>query len=239
MGVDTHICAPAIGASLGRIVASGLTLIENGLPRVAGLSLIVRPGEVIGLAADSREGEELCLGLLAGHLRPTFGVLQICGTTVHSRPSRDQLGTNLEAPPTDSTVTCGEWFEQLAAKAGCTRGEAMIRSASILADLKMRYQDGTPVAELSRQERALFALGAALVGDPPAIIVKEPLRGLDDWHSGVVRSLLDRWRLEGRAVLISADPGDLNEDDCSRLYLLKGNHVTARTRLEHVRLSVP
>jgi ABC-type multidrug transport system ATPase subunit len=225
--------ALAKGASLGRIVASGLTLIENGQPRIAGLSLTVRRGEIVGLTAESEQGADLCLGLLAGHIKPTFGVLQVCGTILRHRPPRWLLGTNLDVPPTDSKLTGGEWFEKLATEAGYRRGEARRRSASILADLDLRDKDGTPVAELSEQERALFALGAATVANPPAVIARQPLRGLDSWQSRVVRALLRRWSLANRAVLISAHPGDLNEGDCSRLYRLNDEQVTARTRLEH------
>jgi ABC-type multidrug transport system ATPase subunit len=223
-----------MNGTLGLITASGLTLIESGHPRIAGLSLTVRAGEIIGLAGGSEQEESTCLRLLAGHIRPTFGVLRLCGVPIHGTPPRFLLGTNLEAPPADRGLTGGQWLGRLAADAGYGAAEAAARADRILDGLALPGRAATQISALNAQERAMFSLGAAMVADAPVVIARQPLTGLDPWHATVVRSLLHRWRAASKAVLISADLGDLAEADCQRVYLIKNGQPMARTQVRNM-----
>jgi ABC-type multidrug transport system ATPase subunit len=63
--------------ALGHIIASGLTLVERDRVRVAGLSLTVHAGEIVGLVGEPGSGKSQCLALIGGVIEPTFGVLRL------------------------------------------------------------------------------------------------------------------------------------------------------------------
>src|SRR5215212_5957399 len=64
------------------IEVSGLTKLYDEFAAVNDLSLVVRPGEVLGLVGPNGAGKTTTLRCLAGIIPPTRGTIRVCGEDI-------------------------------------------------------------------------------------------------------------------------------------------------------------
>jgi ATP-binding cassette subfamily C protein LapB len=75
----------------GRVELSGIQLGAEHLPVFSGLSLTVESGEIIGITGESGSGKSALLALIAGHLSPDAGTVEINGIDIAAEDGRAQL----------------------------------------------------------------------------------------------------------------------------------------------------
>src|SRR4029077_18622991 len=104
--------------------ATEITVSAQGLSRnfgahtaVAGLSLELKRGEVLGLLGPNGAGKTTTMQMLTGNLAPTAGAISICGIDLWERPlaAKACIGYLPEAPPLYRELTVDEYLD-LAAK---------------------------------------------------------------------------------------------------------------------------
>jgi energy-coupling factor transport system ATP-binding protein len=99
--------------------------------------------------------------------------------------------------------------------------------AGLLAHLGLtRYRECDP-RDLSVGERQRVALAAVLAGDPQAVILDEPTRGLDYLQKEALVSLLRSLRNEGKAVVLATHDVELAAQVADRIVLLGEGEVVA------------
>ncbi len=183
------------------IEARGLTKRFGQMVAVDGLTFSVRPGEVTGFLGRNGAGKTTTLRMILGLQRPTSGTV-----TVDGRPYAD-----LVAP----LRHVGSLLDARAVQPGCTASEHLLALASSNGIDRRRVGEVLETAGLgkvARKPARSFSLGmfqrlglaAALLGDPPILVLDEPLNGLDP--EGIIwfRGLLRRMAAEGRTVLVSS-----------------------------------
>ena len=80
--------APAHGGTVAAsggepfVVASGLAMAFGGVEVLRDIDLDIRPGEVHAIIGENGAGKSTLMKILAGHLRPTRGAIQIDGQPV-------------------------------------------------------------------------------------------------------------------------------------------------------------
>jgi ABC-2 type transport system ATP-binding protein len=165
------------------------------------LSFVVRPGTVTGFLGPNGAGKSTTLRMLLGLARPTAGRALIDGRRYAelSEPLR-KVGALLEASATHGGRRAVQHLWWLAQTNRISR-------ARVLAVL-----DEVGLGDVGRARTKSFSLGmaqrlgiaAALLGDPPVLLLDEPVNGLDPegvrWLRGLVRDLA----AEGRTVLLSS-----------------------------------
>ncbi|GAA4392446.1 ATP-binding cassette domain-containing protein [Tsukamurella soli] len=168
---------------------------------VDGVTFSVRPGEVTGFLGRNGAGKSTTLRMILGLERPTSG-----SVTVDGGPYADlvaplqQVGSLLDARAVQPGATATDHLLALARSNGIGRR----RIGEVL--------DSVGLGEVARKRAGTFSLGmlqrlglaAALLGDPPILVLDEPLNGLDP--EGIIwfRGLMRRMAAEGRTVLVSS-----------------------------------
>jgi ABC-2 type transport system ATP-binding protein len=183
-------------------------------PAVAGLSLAVDAGEIVGLIGPNGAGKSTALLAIAGALAPASGQVRVEGVDLAADPlaAKRRLGLADQPPTLYEFLTVAEHVAFVAeARAGRADEEALL-SALGLTSVRDRL-----IRELSYGFRQRVGLAAALAGATRVILLDETLNGLDPYAARAARAELERRRREGAAILLSTHLLGVAERLCTRL----------------------
>jgi ABC-2 type transport system ATP-binding protein len=185
----------------GGISADGLTKRYGAVTAVDGLTFDVEPGLVTGFLGPNGAGKTTTLRMLLGLVRPTAGQALIGGRRYAGldRP-RAVVGAVLEVTGFHPGRT-GRDHLRVLARAG---GIAGARVQPVLDRTGLAGAADRRVRGYSLGMRQRLGLAAALLGDPPVLILDEPANGLDPAGVAELRDLVRGLAAEGRTVLMSS-----------------------------------
>ena len=183
------------------IEATALTKRFGHGTAVDNITFSVRSGEVTGFLGRNGAGKTTTLRMILGLDRPTSGTVTVDGQ--HYADLVDPLrrvGSLLDARAVQPSSTASDHLLALARSNGIPRS----RVGDVL--------DIVGLGKVARKHAGTFSLGmlqrlglaAALLGDPPVLVLDEPLNGLDP--EGIIwfRDLMRRMAAEGHTVLLSS-----------------------------------
>ena len=168
---------------------------------VSGLSFTVEPGRVTGFLGPNGAGKSTTMRMVLGLDHPTSGE-----ALVHGRPYAElasplrQVGALLDAQAVHGGRTAHGHLRWLAASNGIPRG----RVDEVLARVGLADAAGRRIKGFSLGMRQRLGVAAALLGDPPVLLLDEPVNGLDPEGIRWIRTLLRDLAAGGRAVLVSS-----------------------------------
>lgn len=201
---------------------------------VAGVSLRVSPGEVVGVIGPNAAGKSTLARLCCGLLAAQHGEVRLAGAPLHrlSRRERARRVAFLpQNPPSDLAFTAREVaLMGRAPHLGLWSLEGprdLERAAAALAEADVSALADRPVAQLSGGERQRVFLARAFAQEAALLILDEPTAGLDLAHQVLlVEALRRRARGGGGALLVLHDLA-LAGAACDRLLLLLRGRVQA------------
>jgi ABC-2 type transport system ATP-binding protein len=178
-----------------------LTKRFGGRIAVDELSFRVEPGRVTGFLGPNGAGKSTTLRMIIGLDRPTAGTATVGGRPYadHPAPLR-QVGALLEARSFHRGRTA---YQHLLALAQ-THGLPASRVDEVLAQAGLEPVAHRRAGGFSLGMAQRLGIAGALLGDPAAIVLDEPVNGLDPDGVLWVRNLLTGLAREGRTVLVSS-----------------------------------
>jgi len=180
------------------------------------------PGEVVGLVGPNGAGKTTLLRVLATLLAPSGGRAEVMGFDVARRPVevRRRIGYLPDFAGLYQDMRVVEYLRFFAAANGLDRaaGARFVERALRTSQLAERADDF--IEQLSRGMRGKLAFAATLAGDPPLLLLDEPLSGLDPLARGSMRDTLAGLRGERRTVLVSSHMLSDLELLCDRVLLI-------------------
>jgi ABC-2 type transport system ATP-binding protein len=168
---------------------------------VDGLSFQVQPGHVTGFLGPNGAGKTTTMRMMLGLDHPTAGRVLIDGTAYRqlSDPLR-RVGALLETRAVHGGRSA---FDHLLWLAHSNRiPKARVRQVLELVGLEGVARKRAKGLSLGMAQR--LGIAAALLGDPPVLLLDEPVNGLDPEGIRWIRNLLQRLAAEGRTVLVSS-----------------------------------
>jgi ATPase subunit of ABC transporter with duplicated ATPase domains len=186
-------------------------------PLFAGLSLVLSPGERVGLVGPNGAGKSTLLRLLAGRERPDGGSITLApgvraGYLPQEAPAgtlddllREAIGPAWDAlralASPDSVDAYARALERVEATGGWA---AEARADEARRRLGIEHLPGdAPLERLSGGEQARALLAATLTGDPEVLLLDEPTNHLDadglEWLEGFLAAY------EGALIVVSHD----------------------------------
>jgi ABC-2 type transport system ATP-binding protein len=165
------------------------------------LSFEVRPGVVTGFLGPNGAGKSTTMRMVLGLDRPTAGRALVGGRPFTARPDGlRHVGALLDA----GEVQGGRRAEAHLLAAGATIGVGRKRVDDVLMLVGLQDVARQRVASYSLGMRQRLGIALALLGDPPVVMLDEPINGLDPDGVIWIRHLLRRLADEGRTVLVSS-----------------------------------
>src|SRR4030095_16058511 len=167
------------------VVIKTLTKRYGDVAAVEGLSLDVKPGELVSLLGPSGCGKTTTLRLVAGFLRPEIGEIWVgerclSSPTAVVPPERRRMAMIFQSYALWPHMTVAQNVAYgLRFKSGVSRADRDRRVAEMLRIVQLAGFDSRYPGELSGGQQQRVAVARALVVEPEILLLDEPLSNLD------------------------------------------------------------
>jgi len=203
---------------------------------VAGLSFQVAAGEILGLVGPNGAGKTTTLRALAGILRPTQGRLAIAGHDLDTEPvaAKAALAYVPDDPKLFDRLTVWEHFRFVAAAYGM-RDDWKARAETLLGQFELTEKRNALAGELSRGMRQKVAICCGYLHQPKAVLLDEPLTGLDPRGIRTMKDTIRQYAESGTAFIVSSHLLSLIEDLCTAVLILHRGRQLLCERMDDLR----
>ncbi len=187
---------------LGRMIkAHALTKRFGTTTAVDGIDFCVEPGRVTGFLGPNGAGKSTTMRMILGLDRPTSGSVTVNGHRYAASPAPlREVGALLEAHAIHPGRSARDHLRWMAA----SNGIPTTRVGEVLDLVGLDGVAGRRAGKFSLGMGQRLGIAAALLGDPPVVILDEPVNGLDPEGIRWVRTLARQLADEGRTVFISS-----------------------------------
>ena len=184
-----------------------------------GLTMAVPPGQVVGLLGPNGSGKTTAMRIVFGVIDADEGEVLYRGESI--RPGvRRRFGYMPEERGLYPDMRVRDQLVYLARLAGLSRERAQRSADALLERLGVADRAEEPVEALSLGNQQRVQLAAALVHEPEALVLDEPLSGLDPVAVAGLSEIVTEAAREGRLVLFSSHQHDLVEGLCESVAVI-------------------
>ncbi|MCZ2857638.1 ABC transporter ATP-binding protein [Blastococcus sp. VKM Ac-2987] len=183
------------------IEAQELTKKYGDRTAVDAVSFTVHPGRVTGFLGPNGAGKSTTMRMLLGLDRPTAGSITVRGRSYADFPAPlRQVGALLEARALHPGRSARDHLRWMAA----SNGLPVRRVDEVLDVVGLTDVAGQRVGRFSLGMGQRLGIAVALLGDPPVVVLDEPVNGLDPEGIRWVRTLTRTLAAEDRTVFLSS-----------------------------------
>ncbi|WP_312168205.1 ABC transporter ATP-binding protein [Microbacterium sp.] len=172
----------AVTSTGAALAVAGLTVGYGGAPVLHGVTIELRPGEIVALLGANGAGKTTLLRTLAGLVPLTSGSITLDGLDLSTLRTEDRARRGLALVPEGQSVVAELTVEENLRLGALWRHRGAARERAIHGIYEMfeplarrRTADGH---QLSGGERQMLALGRALISEPRVLALDEPSLGL-------------------------------------------------------------
>jgi lipopolysaccharide export system ATP-binding protein len=194
----------------GRLLARGLVKSYRGRDVVHGVSLELRPGEVVGLLGPNGAGKTTTFYMIVGLVAPSEGEILLDGLDVTNMPMyrRARLGLSYlpQEPSVFRKLSVRENIQCIAETLPLPAARQRERTEALLEEFGIAHLGGQGAWTLSGGERRRLEIARALVLTPRFILLDEPFAGIDPLAVLDIQRIicgLDGLKNKGIGVLIT------------------------------------
>jgi len=218
------------------IEASGLSKRYGATLAVDDLSFTVPPGQVTGFLGPNGAGKSTTMRLILGLDAPSSGSVTVSGRPYAAlRRPLFEVGAMLEEKAFHGGRSARNHLLCLALSNGIS--PARVEQVLDLVGLRSAARKRAGGFSLGMGQR--LGIAAALLGDPPVLMLDEPVNGLDPEGVVWIRTLLRSLAAEGRTVLLSSHLMTEMSLTADRLIVIGRGRLIAQTTIKDFLASGP
>jgi ABC-2 type transport system ATP-binding protein len=203
---------------------------------VDGVSLEVAAGEIHGFLGPNGAGKTTTLRMIAGLLKPSSGRIVVDGHDLATAPeaAKGALGFIPDRPFIYEKLTAGEFLTFHGGLYGLN-GDTGARVREMLDVFELgRWQDEL-VESFSHGMKQRLVMAAAFLHRPRAVVVDEPMVGLDPRGARLIKDVFRRMSERGVAILMSTHTLEVAQEMCDRISIILKGRIIARGTVEELR----
>jgi sodium transport system ATP-binding protein len=187
------------------IQVNSLTKKFGKFTAVDNVSFEVSNGEVFGLLGPNGAGKTTTMRLLSTLLKPTSGTATVAGYDLLREPQkvRASIGVLPEDSGLYDRLTPREHLHYYGRLHRMPEDALRKRADELLDIMELKDRANTKVGDFSKGMKQKVALLRAFIHDPPVLLLDEPTAGLDVMSARSIQGFVERFRKEGKAIMIS------------------------------------
>ncbi|MGH2483768.1 MAG: energy-coupling factor ABC transporter ATP-binding protein [Candidatus Limnocylindria bacterium] len=212
-------------------------------PSLVEVSLVLGPGEVVGLVGANGAGKTtMCLVAAGLAPRATGGALSgqvtVGGRRLADLPPGEVAAVvGIAFASAQLSGICSTVYEEVAfgpMNLGLPRNEIMARTVRALEAVAIPNLAARDPAHLSGGQQQLVVLAGLLAMEPQHLVLDEPTAHLDPVGTGLVGAAITRLAAGGASILIAEQKTDLLAAICGRVVALAQGQVALEGPAESV-----
>jgi ABC-2 type transport system ATP-binding protein len=205
---------------------------------VDGINLEVQAGEIHGFLGPNGAGKTTSIRMIAGLLKPTSGRIMVNGHDLATSPeqAKASLGFIPDRPYIYEKLTAGEFLRFHAGLYGID-GSGMDQRVREMLDLfELGRWEQELVESFSHGMKQRLVMCAAFLHRPRAVLVDEPMVGLDPRGAKLIKSVFKRMSEHGVAILMSTHTLEVAHEMCDRISIILKGKIIARGTVDELRV---
>jgi ABC-2 type transport system ATP-binding protein len=171
---------------------------------VDGVSLDVRPGQVMALLGQNGAGKTTTVRMLTSVLRPTRGMALVGDYDVVAHPEkvRSVVGVLTEQHGLYLRMSGLEYLDYFGRIYRLSAAERRQRCEYLLEYFGLAEVADQPIGQYSKGMRQKLAIARALIHSPQVLLLDEPTSAMDPESAHLVRQSIAGLRAENRTIII-------------------------------------
>ena len=177
---------------------------NNDFWAVDGVTLSVKPGEILALLGQNGAGKTTTVRMLTALLSPTRGWARVAGYDVTKKPQdvRANVGVLTEQHGLYMRMTGEEYLDYFGEVYGLDPKTRKTRSDYLMDYFGLAQVASRRSGEYSKGMKQKLALARALMHDPAVLLLDEPTSAMDPESARLVRDEIARLRSSQRTIII-------------------------------------
>jgi ABC-2 type transport system ATP-binding protein len=219
------------------IAINGLRKHYGSFTAVDGVDLDVKPGEIHGFLGPNGAGKTTTIRMIAGLLKPSSGRICVNGHDLAMAPeaAKASLGFIPDRPYIYEKLTAGEFLSFHAGLYGID-GEGLAQRVRDMLDLfELGRWENELVESFSHGMKQRLVMAAAFLHRPQAVLVDEPMVGLDPRGAKLIKNVFKRMSERGVAILMSTHTLEVAQEMCDRISIILKGRIIARGTVADLR----
>jgi ABC-2 type transport system ATP-binding protein len=204
---------------------------------VDGVSLDVQPGEIHGFLGPNGAGKTTTLRMIAGLLKPTSGRIEVNGHELAAEPeaAKASLGFIPDRPYIYEKLTAGEFLRFHGGLFGLDGSGIHGRVREMLDLFELGRWEHELVESFSHGMKQRLVMSAAFLHRPQAVVVDEPMVGLDPRGARLIKDVFRTMSRRGVAILMSTHTLEVAQEMCDRISIILKGRIIARGTVDELR----
>ena len=201
----------------------------GNIKAVDGLNLSVSSGELFGFIGPNGAGKTTTIHMIGGLLSPSEGSILIDGIDMSKEPEKAKAKVGLipDRPFLYEKLTGMEFLKFTADLYEVSEAVFMEKSEKLLNMFSLIDRAHELIESYSHGMKQRLIMSAALLHNPPLIVVDEPMVGLDPKGIKMVKNLFKSLVNKGTTVFMSTHTLKLAEDVCDRIGIINNGKLIA------------
>jgi len=204
---------------------------------VDGVDLAVARGEIHGFLGPNGAGKTTTIRMIAGLLMPSAGRIVIDGHDLASEPAAAKLALGFipDRPFLYEKLTAAEFLRFHGGLYGMTDGDSAARGAEMLDLFELRRRENDLIESFSHGMKQRLVMCAAFLHRPRAVLVDEPMVGLDPRGARLIKDVFRAMSRKGVAILMSTHTLEVAQEMCDAISIILGGKIIARGTVAELR----
>ena len=219
------------------IAVTDLVKQYGSLTAVDRVTLDVQPGQIHGFLGPNGAGKTTTIRMIAGLLKPTAGRILVNGHDLATEPdlAKASLGFIPDRPFVYEKLTAGEFLRFHGGLYGLESAAVDERITEMLELFELTRWRDELVESFSHGMKQRLVMGSAFMHRPRAVLVDEPMVGLDPRGARLIKDVFRRMAERGVAILMSTHTLEVAQEMCDRVSIILKGRIIASGTVDDVR----